>query len=188
MQEVIDQLLDAAWNFQLQDRADRAAICEDIAAKLQRWGSFASAKQEAFALSLIKSSAEPVARPQSAARTDGPLVLPNITAVLERAKKLIVGDLAFNRSQRGDVWFTHGENLIGKLEDDGTLKLFRGRAEQARVDLTAVRRQVEAIEADPRSAVVKHGKQTGICGICGRELTDPDSIAAGIGPICAAKF
>lgn len=27
----------------------------------------------------------------------------------------------------------------------------------------------------------------GRCGCCGKPLTDPDSIAAGIGPVCAAK-
>lgn len=32
------------------------------------------------------------------------------------------------------------------------------------------------------------GRETGICCCCGAELTNPDSIAAGIGPICAAKY
>jgi hypothetical protein len=32
------------------------------------------------------------------------------------------------------------------------------------------------------------GASTGWCCACGAELTDPDSIAAGIGPICATKF
>lgn len=31
------------------------------------------------------------------------------------------------------------------------------------------------------------GKLTEECGVCGRHLTDPDSIADGIGPICKAK-
>jgi hypothetical protein len=32
------------------------------------------------------------------------------------------------------------------------------------------------------------GKQYGVCMICGRTLTDPSSVSAGIGPICAAKL
>lgn len=32
------------------------------------------------------------------------------------------------------------------------------------------------------------GRATGVCCCCGRELTNPASIEAGIGPICAAKF
>lgn len=33
-----------------------------------------------------------------------------------------------------------------------------------------------------------HGRKTGICMICSRTLTDPKSIAAGIGPICLKGF
>ena len=33
-----------------------------------------------------------------------------------------------------------------------------------------------------------YGKLTGTCCSCGRELTNEDSIEAGIGPICAGKF
>ena len=33
-----------------------------------------------------------------------------------------------------------------------------------------------------------YGRQTGTCCVCARELTNPESIAAGIGPICAGKL
>lgn len=38
------------------------------------------------------------------------------------------------------------------------------------------------------AAVSKYGKETGTCLVCGRTLTNPDSIEAGIGPICASRF
>ena len=41
---------------------------------------------------------------------------------------------------------------------------------------------------DPLSAAIKYGKVSGSCSCCGRELTDPKSIEAGIGPICVTKF
>jgi hypothetical protein len=41
---------------------------------------------------------------------------------------------------------------------------------------------------DPLSAAIRYGKVSGECSCCGRELTDPKSIEAGIGPICATKF
>jgi hypothetical protein len=34
----------------------------------------------------------------------------------------------------------------------------------------------------------EHGHKTGRCAICGAVLTNPDSIEAGIGPICASRF
>ena len=42
--------------------------------------------------------------------------------------------------------------------------------------------------SDPLTAAVRYGKETGSCSCCGRDLTNPDSIAAGIGPICREKY
>jgi hypothetical protein len=42
--------------------------------------------------------------------------------------------------------------------------------------------------SDPLTAAIRYGKVSGSCSCCGRELTDPRSIEAGIGPVCATKF
>ncbi|TDW21041.1 hypothetical protein EV128_12210 [Rhizobium azibense] len=44
------------------------------------------------------------------------------------------------------------------------------------------------IAENPAEVAKAYGIRTGICSCCGRELTDPESIAAGIGPICATKW
>jgi len=44
------------------------------------------------------------------------------------------------------------------------------------------------IAADPEGASTTYGRELGVCGVCGRTLTDEASRAAGIGPVCAAKF
>jgi len=41
---------------------------------------------------------------------------------------------------------------------------------------------------DPLTAAVRYGRETGACSCCGRDLTNAQSIAAGIGPICREKF
>lgn len=43
------------------------------------------------------------------------------------------------------------------------------------------------IAKDPREASIAYGRELGACGVCGRTLTNPESITAGIGPICAGK-
>lgn len=52
--------------------------------------------------------------------------------------------------------------------------------------------QLRAIENEARLATLEESKEFGqlygICCLCGRLLTDEDSIAAGIGPICAGKY
>jgi hypothetical protein len=40
---------------------------------------------------------------------------------------------------------------------------------------------------DPVAAARRYGLWSGRCGICGRKLTVPASIAEGIGPVCAGK-
>lgn len=65
--------------------------------------------------------------------------------------------------------------------------------EQAGDDLYPVRgprrdRVLTAIAAaDPVAATLRYGLELGKCGVCGRTLTDPESRAAGIGPICAQR-
>lgn len=47
---------------------------------------------------------------------------------------------------------------------------------------------LRAILADPLEAAIAYGKLTSVCGVCGKALEDPESVAAGIGPVCASKY
>lgn len=47
---------------------------------------------------------------------------------------------------------------------------------------------MEKIAEDPQGAMNRYGEEIGACGVCGRTLTNKDSRARGIGPICAAKY
>ena len=44
---------------------------------------------------------------------------------------------------------------------------------------------LDKIAENPKEASMRFGRELGKCGICGRTLTDADSRARGIGPICA---
>jgi hypothetical protein len=46
---------------------------------------------------------------------------------------------------------------------------------------------LEAIEKDPKKAMVDFGIQSGTCGRCNSPLTDPKSLELGIGPKCRTK-
>lgn len=53
----------------------------------------------------------------------------------------------------------------------------------------ATRRAVlTEIAKDPKAAMLRYGREIGVCGHCGRTLTNEDSRAAGIGPVCAGKM
>lgn len=47
---------------------------------------------------------------------------------------------------------------------------------------------IDRVLADPMAAVVRYGTELGICGVCERDLTNEDSRAAGIGPVCAKRM
>jgi hypothetical protein len=46
---------------------------------------------------------------------------------------------------------------------------------------------LEWIKANPREAAELFGRLVGCCGRCGRDLSDDDSRARGLGPVCAGK-
>lgn len=49
-------------------------------------------------------------------------------------------------------------------------------------------RNLSAATAATKEQAAEYGKLTGVCCCCGRTLTNPDSIAKGIGPVCEAGF
>lgn len=91
------------------------------------------------------------------------------------------------------------------IELDGALKFYRVKeAKNGRKYVSAVsggpgafryfnvsadtaRRVRELIAVDAEAALVRFGHEVGACGVCGSPLTDPESRARGIGPVCATK-
>jgi len=80
----------------------------------------------------------------------------------------------------GAVYLKSGDEYLGKVAN-GRLQVAYGVA----ADTAA---QLRDALVDPLAGAVAYGRQTGSCSCCGRELTDPVSIEAGIGPICAGRF
>ena len=92
------------------------------------------------------------------------------------------------------------------VEMDGTLHFFKVRRpdegkwqgytfvdEQAGPQTYPVRGQrvrtvLALIAEDTHAALVRYGHELGHCGMCGLELTDEESRARGIGPVCAGKL
>lgn len=55
------------------------------------------------------------------------------------------------------------------------------------VKFAAKDKVLAAIAVDVKGAMISYGLLVGKCGRCGRTLTDAESRAAGIGPVCAGK-
>ena len=69
----------------------------------------------------------------------------------------------------------------------------RGLFVQSSDELHRVSRNAQAtiiakIAVDPYEAALRYGRTIGQCGVCGRTLTDEDSRALGIGPVCRQRW
>ena len=137
---------------------------------------------------------------------------PSITS--NQASRIIEWLLAqprkeLNQAQTGDAWWKDlPEVAEGRyaVEMDGKLHFFKVRRpdegkwagytfvdEQAGPQEYPVKgprtRVVLALIAEaPTEALIRYGHELGRCGVCGLELTDEDSRARGIGPVCASKL
>lgn len=78
----------------------------------------------------------------------------------------------------GAIYVKHEGQYLGKMLGGK----FLARATQEIMDT------VLGIAGDPLGKAIEHGKLTGRCAVCNRNLTDEDSTGRGIGPVCAKKF
>ena len=77
-----------------------------------------------------------------------------------------------------------------KNKEDGVYlgKVAGGRLFTSRDCDAETSERIVAVSSDPKQAAIAYGQKFGKCAICARALTDKDSIALGIGPICAEKY
>ena len=76
---------------------------------------------------------------------------------------------------------SYGSTYYGKVSSEG-------RYDPSRDATPAIIAEVTRIGRDPLGAVLAHGIKTGQCACCGRELTNPESVERGIGPICYERY
>lgn len=100
--------------------------------------------------------------------------------------RFIVGNLRISSAPEsgvnaGHFYVKEDDNYIGKIKPNGESALF------SNVDSLVIDKLHEIFD-DPIGEAIKHGKGSGECSCCGRELTDQESIDRGIGPICAKNW
>lgn len=110
------------------------------------------------------------------------------------------GDYRTIKIERQEDWadFMPGKLLLGYLSgpdnehsftrfanvtDDGFVVIWKRHRDNA-----VLAEAVKVLCADPKAAARAYGLRSRRCGICGRKLSTPESIEAGIGPVCAERF
>ena len=79
------------------------------------------------------------------------------------------------------LWVKVDNEFCGGIQEDGSTRFNR----HAPVWLTE---DLQRIADNPLDEARLYGRVTGTCCCCARELTDPESIKEGIGPICKSKW
>lgn len=86
--------------------------------------------------------------------------------------------LAFIKVERPEEGRWAGYTFVTRQLSEDFVRMSRQRAAVA---LDAIR------AAGFQEAMTRYGHELGVCGECGRKLTNEESRAAGIGPVCRAK-
>ena len=100
-----------------------------------------------------------------------------------RAAGLVLSLAPLSGRNSGSIYVKDAEtgDYFGKIDEHLVYRAVHAAPEWAAEALSRIAR-------DPSTAAVEYGRETGRCSCCGRELTNPESIALGIGPICKDRW
>lgn len=175
----------------LEDTKGWNGFSASLLASLKQYGQLTE-KQEKAAYNGYAKHLERLEK-RAQATADLPVVeLTRINEMFDTAKN---NGLARPRLQVGSIEISlapmHGRNAgflyvkrngeyAGKISGIG--KLFLRNAPEG------TESELQEIAKDPMGKLTEHGRNTGNCSCCGRELLRKESIERGIGPICAQKY
>jgi hypothetical protein len=185
-----DAAIAAALTERLNDLGRDASFARSLLAGFAKYGSFTERQRpHAQRLAFPKTDAQPATADQPAPAPSRP-VAAAIAALLgpQGFARLTVGPLQVAaKNDFSCAWVKWDGQLVARLGlPDGTIfGLPRHAAPEV---IAAATSALLAVESDPLAALKSHGIATGRCGCCSRPLTDPTSIAIGIGPICLERM
>jgi hypothetical protein len=85
---------------------------------------------------------------------------------------------------KNQIIFVRGNAYLGRITPLDKPPVFYPGKDMTLQDVVVF----SEIVRDLKAALVREGKASGICSICGRGLSDPKSIELGIGPVCLTNF
>lgn len=169
----------------------RPGFMMEMKTKLEKFGTLTEKQSAAVRGEMDRAKAESTAVPTldklAAAflTAAGKLQWPKLRLMTEDGQSVVLTRCGPMSKTPGHINITDGgrfgsNRYFGRLTPDG--KVFYKNAPQSVIAL------LTAFNADPQAEIKVQGLRTGQCCACGRELTDPVSLANGIGPICAEKY
>lgn len=173
------------WCLENQEWNDFARKMIDVSIQ---WGKLSDGQTAAIERSMAKQAERRAAK---AAAPKQEVDVSRILAMFETAKASGLKRLGFRAldieikaaapgRNEGTLWVTANGEFQGGVKGGKFNPTFNCSE--------TTKRRLTEVAADPLGQAKLFGVQTGKCSCCGRELTDPVSIANGIGPICEEKW
>ena len=184
-------------------RADRlpegyARMLQDFNEKLSNGYTLTDGQLGVIAKGMARDAQWAAEREQKAAASGTDLDVTAIRNVLQSRRKVMVALFTFSLAPEhgnnpGAIYVKDDGQYVGKIPAGAST--FRPGRDFDQSRLPALREAManpaEAVRADAarRAQMLLEDPTMSIpCGCCGIELTNPESIARGIGPICAGKW
>ena len=182
--EFIDRMAKWEYNKGIED-----GFYTSMASNLTRYGSLTEKMLAAVQRGMEKAAERD--RKHAERFKDCPMVPAIIEAFDSAAEhlkypKLRFGEITLSRAgdnsrNPGMVYVKRGEDYMGKIDRDGRFRPVRNAPDE-------VLQLVADLGDDPLSKAQAYGIETGVCCCCARELTNPESVELGIGPICRSRW
>lgn len=182
----------AAW---IVAKADRFDFARSMKEALTKYGSLTEAQLATVERLRLQDSERDAQRAQEKVSREASAPAVTIEAIETafqhafaaqiKNPKLRLADFVFTPAKAhsknaGAVYVTRDGAYLGKIAAGKFMRSFECDA--------VIETEVVKVASDPRQAAIAYGQKFGSCSCCGRELTNPESIALGIGPVCASKF
>lgn len=187
---------EAAWIDSASARGFNFAC--DMVMCIKRFGKLTTGQLDAVRRGIAKSKDFEARR---AAEAQAAQVAPEVTvARIEEAFAHAIADGIKRPKLRLDVFTFKPAPATGKnagaiyvtagADRDGQYlgKVMGGRFLKTSECTKDQEADIIAAASDPAAAAKAYGLRTGTCSVCGRELTDSESIDRGIGPVCSERF
>jgi len=185
--------VEADW---LRDSSTTFDFARSMLEALYKYGHFTPKQEAAVRNAAAKSAARKAqwaAEKAEREANQADIAIDRIAAAFSAAQasglkwpKLRLADFLFKPApatgrNAGAIYvLDHYDVYLGKVVD--------GKFSRSRDCTAELEQAIVATAADPHAAAVAYGHQTGVCACCGRGLTNAESVALGIGPICRDKW
>jgi hypothetical protein len=140
---------------------------------------------------MLQDKERDAARTAAKAEAEAKAVAVDITPIMKAMETAMANDIKRPLLRAGDFKFAYKPGVIYVRNRSGDIyygKIVEGRFFQSRDCTAEDQAKIVEVASDPMQAAIAYGRREGACAICGRTLTNHESIDRGIGPICAENF